>query len=147
MMMLRDGKADAIVAGADSPYSETLRAVVPLAELKPGVRRAVGLHVILAEGKVYIVGDTSLNIDPDATALVEIALQSAALARDLGLEPRVAMLSFSNFGDSPHPRAKKVRDAVTILQRDHPELIVDGEMHGDVAVVPRVALQNFPHSK
>lgn len=146
MMMLRAGQADAMVAGADAAYSDTLRVVVPLAELKPGVKRAVGLHVILAEGKVYVVGDTSVNIEPDAAALADIAVQAAALARDLGLDPRVAMLSFSNFGDSPHPRAKKVRDAVAILQRDHPEIVVDGEMHGDVAVVPNVAKQNFPHS-
>lgn len=146
MMMLRAGQADAIVAGADSPYSDTLRVLVPLAELKPGVRKAVGLHVILAEGKVYVVGDTSLNIEPDAASLADIAVQAASLARDLGLEPKVAMLSFSNFGDSSHPRARKVRDAVTILHRDHPDMVVDGEMHGDVAVVPRVAQQNFPHS-
>jgi len=146
-MMLRAGQVDAMVAGADSPYNDTLRAVVPLAELKPGVKRAVGLHVILAEGKVYIVGDTSLNIEPDAAALADIAVQAAALARDLGLDPRVALLSFSNFGGSPHPRAQKVRDAVAILHRDHPDLVADGEMHGDVAVVPHFASHNFPHSR
>ena len=147
MMMLRSGQADAMVAGADSPYADTLRTVVPLAELKPGVKRAVGLHVILAEGKVYIVGDTSLNIEPDAAALADIAVQAAGLARDLGLDPRVALLSFSNFGGSPHPRARKVRDAVAILQRDHPDIVADGEMHGDVAVVPQFASHNFPHSR
>ncbi|HTQ08545.1 MAG TPA: NADP-dependent malic enzyme [Fimbriimonadaceae bacterium] len=147
MMMLRSGQADAMVAGADSPYSDTVRAILPLAELRPGVNRAVGLHVILAEGKVYIVGDTTINIDPDPAALADIAVQAAALARDFGLDPRVALLSFSNFGGSTHRRAAKVREAVEILHRDHPDIVADGEMHGDVAVVPQFANQNFPHSR
>ena len=147
MMMLRAGRADGMVSGVERSYVDTVRAVLPLAELKPGVRRAVGMHVVLVEGKVLIFADTTVNVEPDTPQLVDIAVQAAELARDFNIEPRIAMLAFSNFGDNDHYKARKVREAVTILHREHPELKVDGEMHGDVAVLPDYAARNFPHSK
>lgn len=146
-MMLRLGHADAMIAGADDAYGDTMRALLPLTETAPNVSRAAGFHVILIEGQVFVIGDTTLNVEPDSTALAEIARQGAALASDLGLLPKVALLSFSNFGDSSHPRAKKVRKAAAILRREAPHLLSDGEMHGDVAVLPDFAKANFPHSR
>ncbi len=147
LMMLRTGKADGMVAGIERSYVDTIRVVLPLAELKEGVRRAVGMHLVLVGGKVFIFADTTVNIDPDARELAEIAVQASVLARHFNLEPRIAMLAFSNFGDNDHPKARKVREAVAILHAEHPELVVDGEMHGDVAVLPEFARDNFPHSK
>jgi malate dehydrogenase (oxaloacetate-decarboxylating)(NADP+) len=147
LMMLRTGKADGMVAGIERSYVDTIRVVLPLAELKPGVRRAVGMHLVLVGGKVFIFADTTVNIDPDARELAEIAVQASVLGRHFNLEPRIAMLAFSNFGDNDHPKARKVREAVAILHEEHPDLVVDGEMHGDVAVLPEFARDNFPHSK
>ncbi len=146
-MMLRTGMADGMVAGASSPYVDTIRNVLPLVPLKPGISRACGMHLILKEGKVFLCADTTVNVEPDVRLLVEIALQAAAVARHFGMEPRVAMLSFSNFGDNNHPKARKVRDAVAYLHEKHPELCVDGEMHGDVAVLPDWSRANYPQSK
>jgi malate dehydrogenase (oxaloacetate-decarboxylating)(NADP+) len=134
VMMLRTGLADGMVCGATRSYVDTIRIVLPLAELQPGMRRVVAIHVVLAEGRVFLFADTSINIDPDARQLVDIALTSAHVARHFGLEPVVAMLSYSNFGDNDRPETRKVREAVRILHREHPELRVDGEMHADVAV-------------
>ena len=147
MLMLRMGLADGLVAGIERSYPETLSFVLPLAELKPGFSRAIGVHVLLVESKVFLFADTTLNIDPSDSQLVEIAWSTAQVARHFNIEPRVAMLSFSNFGDNEHPEAKKVRRAVEILHREHPDLIVDGEMHGDVALLPDYARNNFPTSK
>jgi malate dehydrogenase (oxaloacetate-decarboxylating)(NADP+) len=147
MMMLRAGHADGMVAGGDRPYVDTIRRLMPLAELRPGVSRAAGMHVVLAEGKVFIFADTTINIEPDAAQLVEITLLAAEVARWFNCEPRVALLSFSNFGDNNHPKVRKVREAVAILHRDHPDLIADGEMHGDVAVLPDFSAANYPHSR
>jgi len=146
-MMLRMNMADGMVAGARAPYVDTIRSVVPLLPLKPGIARAVGMHLILKEGKAFLCADTTVNVEPDTNLLVEIALQAAEVARHFGMDPRIAMLSFSNFGDNNHPKAKKVRDAVAILHEKHPDLCVDGEMHGDVAVLPEWSRANYPQSK
>lgn len=146
-MMVRMGRADALVAGAEDAYSDTIRMLLPMFDVRHDVVRAAGFHLLIVEGQVLIMGDTTLQVAPDAKHLADIAQQGAALARDIGMEPRVAMLSFSNFGDSRHPEARKVRDAVALLRHQLPELIVDGEMHSDVALVPDVARRNFPHSR
>ncbi|MDY0110738.1 MAG: NADP-dependent malic enzyme [Candidatus Krumholzibacteria bacterium] len=144
VMMLRTGRADGMVCGATRSYVDTIRIVLPLAELQPGRRQAVGMHVILAEGKVYIFADTTIAINPDASRLVDIALTSAQVARHFGLEPVIAMLSYSNFGDNDRPETRKVREAVKILHREHPDLRVDGEMHADVAVGGPQNLKSVP---
>ncbi len=146
-MMLRLSHADAMIVGADDAYGDTMRTLLPLTETAPGVGRASGFHVIMIEGQVFVIGDTTLNIDPSSELLAQIALQGAEFARELGLTPKVALLSFSNFGESHHPRAKKVRKAAELLRKLDPLLACDGEMHGDVAVLPEFARQNFPHSR
>ena len=146
-MLVRLGRADAMVAGAEDAYSDTIRLLLPLLERKPGVDRLAGFHLLIVDGQVLILGDTTLQVDPDARALADIAAMGADLAADLGMEPRVAMLSFSNFGESRRPEARKVREATAILQAQRPGLAVDGEMHGDVALLPAFAATNYPHSK
>ncbi len=136
VMMLRSGEADGMVCGATRSYIDTLRWVLTLAEMRQGVSQVVGMHVLLIERKVYIFADTTVNFNPDSRLLAEIALMAAAVARHFNLDPRVAMLSFSNFGDNDTPESRKVREAVRILNEEHPELNVDGEMHADVAVIP-----------
>lgn len=146
-MMVRMGLADTFIAGAEDAYSDTIRKLLPISEMRPGIRRAAGFHLLIVDGKVLILGDTTLQVRPNARELADIALMAAALASEIGLEPRVGMLSFSNFGDSRHQDALKVRDAVAILQHEQPDLIIDGEMHADVALLPSFAGANYPHSR
>ncbi len=147
VMMLRNGEAEGMVCGADRSYVDTIRVVLPLTELQPGVGRVVGMHVLLVEGKVYIFADTTLALDPDARQLSEIALIASQVARHFGLEPIVAMLSYSNFGDNNTPHSRKVREAVRILNADHPELRCDGEMHADVALAGDLCEKSVPDCK
>jgi len=147
LMMIRSGEAEGMVCGADRPYVDSLRWVLRLGSVKKGVRGVVGMHVMLVGGKVYILSDTTANFDPDSRQLVEIALRAAMVARYFNLDPVVAMLSFSNFGDNDRPQSAKVREAVRILHEEHPELRVDGEMHADVAVTPEACRMSVPESK
>lgn len=146
-MMVRLGEADAMVSGVEDAYSDTIRDLLPLVERKEGVQKAAGFNLIMVEGQVLVIGDTTLQISPNAAQLAKIALMGAELASSIGLEPKVALLSFSNFGESRHPEAKKVKEAVSIIKRERPGLIVDGEMHGDVALVPSFAALNYPGSR
>ncbi|MEJ2368932.1 MAG: NADP-dependent malic enzyme [Acidobacteriota bacterium] len=147
LMMLREGMADGMVAGITRAYVDTVRTVLPLVPLKPGVTKAAGMHMFLKEGKVFLCGDTTVNVDPSAEQLVEITLLAAQMARHFNIEPKIALLAFSNFGDNNHPKAIKVREAVRMLHEKYPDLVVDGEMHGDVAILPEFSKANFPHSK
>ena len=147
VMMLRSGEAEGMVCGADRSYVDTLRVVLPLAQLREGVTRVVGMHVLLVAGKVYIFADTTVNYSNNARQLAEIALMASTVARHFNITPVVAMLSFSNFGDNDRPESRMVREAVQILNREHPELRVDGEMQGDTAVLERLAGLHVPDGK
>jgi malate dehydrogenase (oxaloacetate-decarboxylating)(NADP+) len=147
VMMLRTGEADGMVCGATRSYADSLRWILTLSEMRQGVTRVVGMHVLLVENKVYIFADTTVNFNPDARMLAEIALMAASVARHFNLDPVVAMLSFSNFGDNDRPESQKVREAVRILNEEHPELNVDGEMHADVAVLPGECEKSVPDCK
>ncbi len=147
VMMLRSGEAEGMVCGATRSYADSLRWILTLAEMRQGVSRVVGMHVLLVDNKVYIFADTTVNFNPDSRLLAEIALMAASVARHFNLDPVVAMLSFSNFGDNDRPESRKVREAVRILNEEHPELNVDGEMHADVAVLPGECDKSVPDCK
>ncbi len=144
VMMLRTGEAEGMVCGANRSYVDTLRPVLTLAEMRQGVNRVVGMHLLLVEGKPYIFADTTVNFEPDSEQLVEITLMAATVARHFNMDPVVAMLSFSNFGDNDRPGSRKVREAVRLLNERHPDLRVDGEMQADVAILPGGCDQAVP---
>ncbi|HEY6843906.1 MAG TPA: phosphate acyltransferase, partial [Thermoanaerobaculia bacterium] len=96
--------------------------------------------------QLFVLADTTVNIDPTADQLAEIAALTAETARRFNMEPRVAMVSFSNFGSTEHPDSDKVRDAVRLINERHPDLVVDGEMQADTAVVPYIAHEDYPWS-
>ncbi len=147
VMMLRTGEADGLVCGAQRSYVDTIRVIMPLSEREPGVKRVVGVHVMLVGEQVYVFADTTLNIDPDARELADIAVIAARVARHFGLDPVVALLSFSNFGDNDLPATRKVREAVRLLNAEHPELRADGEMHADVALAGDTCGKTVPDCK
>jgi malate dehydrogenase (oxaloacetate-decarboxylating)(NADP+) len=138
-MMVHMGDADGMVAGVSMHYPDTIRPALQTLGTAEDVRIASGVYAMIVKDKLYFFSDATVNIQPDAEDLAEIAVSVADLAREFGETPRVAMLSFSNFGSTKHPRAEKVRKAVEILKRDHPDLVVDGEMQADTAVNPELA--------
>jgi malate dehydrogenase (oxaloacetate-decarboxylating)(NADP+) len=154
-MMVAMGEADAFVSGLTAEYPEVIRPALEIFHTRSGTRRAAGAYLMIvddrtshpARDRVYIFTDATVNIDPSAEDLAEIASLAADFARQLELEPRVALLSFSNFGSTDHALSRKVRAAVDILRQRRPDLMVDGEMQADTAVVPEIVDQRYPFSR
>jgi malate dehydrogenase (oxaloacetate-decarboxylating)(NADP+) len=147
LMMVDMGLADGLVGGIGRPYPESIRPVLELIGPREGVKRVTAVEAIILPDQLYVLTDTSLNIEPDAETLAEMAILGAEAAKQLfDLDPKVAMLSFSDFGSVNHPLARKVAKAVEMLHEQVPDLVVDGEMQADVAVSERVA-GVFPHSQ
>jgi malate dehydrogenase (oxaloacetate-decarboxylating)(NADP+) len=146
-MMVRMGDADGFIAGVSQHYPETIRPALQIIRTRPGVDRVCGLYVIATSKDVYFFADTTVNIEPTAEHLAEIAILSAEVARWFNIEPRVAMLSFSNFGSTRHPLAEKVRRATALVKQRAQHLVVDGEMMADTAVVPELATADYPFSR
>jgi malate dehydrogenase (oxaloacetate-decarboxylating)(NADP+) len=144
--MVANGDADALVSGVNLHYPETIRPALEVigAHAKAGI--VSGLYMLVFEHHVAILGDTTVNIDPTAENLAQIGYAAARIARTLGLEPRIAMLSFSNFGSVRHPEAEKVARAVTLLRERDPSLVVEGEMQADTAVSPAILRRDYPFS-
>jgi malate dehydrogenase (oxaloacetate-decarboxylating)(NADP+) len=145
-MMVHRGDADGLLAGVTQHYPETIRPALQIIRIRPNVHRVSGVYVILTKHQVYFFSDTTVNIEPTAEDLAEIAELAAEVARDFNFEPRVAMLSFSNFGSTHHPLCEKVRKAAELVKQRHPEMMVDGEMMADTAVVPEILEQDYPFS-
>ena len=138
-MMVHMGDADAVVAGIDSNYPEVIRPALEVVGTADGVRRVCGLYMVALPSRTPLFfADTTVNIEPSAEDLAEIALLSAGFVDELGIHPRVAMLSFSNFGSAPHPASRRVRDAVRLVKERAPLLEIDGEMQADTAVSARL---------
>ncbi len=146
MMMLEQGDADGVISGLHAYYPATIRPALQILRTRPGVKRVSGAYLLMFKGRMIILADTTVNIDPTAEELAEIAALTAQTARRFNLEPRIAMVSFSNFGSTEHPQSEKVRQAVQLLKDRRPDLIVEGEMQADTAVVPEIAQLDYPWS-
>ena len=147
LMMLQRGEADAFLGGLSYEYPQIVRPALQIFHTRPGVKRASGVYLMVVKGRLYLFTDATVNIDPDAETLAEIALLAADFAETLEMEARVALLSFSNFGSTPHPHSRRVQQAVQILHERRPELVVDGEMQADTAVVQEIVEDRFPFSR
>jgi malate dehydrogenase (oxaloacetate-decarboxylating)(NADP+) len=145
-MMVNQGDADGLVAGVDMYYPETIRPALEVVGTRPGVSHVAGLYMMVLERDVLFFADTTVNIDPDAETLAQIATLSAGFVRWLGIEPRVGMLSFSNFGSVRHPQSDKVRVATERVKEMDPSLEVDGEMQVETAVLPEMRERVYPFS-
>jgi len=145
--MVAAGDADGLVSGLEGEYSDTIRPALGLIGTKPGTKRVCGCYILILRDRIFFLADTTVNIDPDAETLAEIASLTAQFARRFDITPRVAMLSFSNFGAHPHPAAAKVRRAVEILHEREPQLAADGEMQGDTAVVESILKGSYGWSR
>src|SRR5271169_2871987 len=146
-MMVRMGDADAIVSGVTQNYPDTIRPALQVIGVREGIHKVSGLYLIITrKGDPYFLADATVNIDPNAEDLAEIALCAAQEARRFGIEPRVAMLSFSSFGSTRHPLCNKMRRATELVRYADPTLIVDGEVQGDVALNAKKLEAAFPFS-
>jgi malate dehydrogenase (oxaloacetate-decarboxylating)(NADP+) len=146
-MMVKMGDADAFISGLTYDYPEVIRPALQIHHTHPGARRAAGVYIMIANNRTYLFTDATVNIDPSAEDLAEIACLSADFARQLGMEPRVALLSFSNFGSTPHKLSDKVKRAVDIIKENCPDFAVEGEMQADTAVVPEIVDERYPFSE
>ena len=147
LMMVHMGTAEAFISGLTQEYPAIMRPALQIFGTLPGARVASGLYLMIVEDRSYFFTDTTVNIDPDAETLADIAVLGADFAKTLDIEPRVAMLSFSNFGSTPHPFSQKVRDAVALVSERRPDLMIDGEMQADTAVVDAIVNERYPFSE
>jgi malate dehydrogenase (oxaloacetate-decarboxylating)(NADP+) len=146
-MMVELGYADGLLSGISQSYPDSIRPALEVIGAEKGGKLA-GIYLVLAKNKEYWFADTTVNIEPNEEELADIAIRTAEFARSFsGAEPRVAMLSFSNFGSNPHPKAVKIRRAVEIIRKKSPDLIVDGEMQMDTALAPGISEENFPFNR
>jgi malate dehydrogenase (oxaloacetate-decarboxylating)(NADP+) len=146
-MMLAAGEADAFISGLTFEYPDVVRPALQVFHTRPGVSRASGVYIVIVKKQVYLFTDATVNIDPDATTLAEIAISAADFARTIDIDPKVAMLSFSNFGSTPHPLSQKVSDAVELVRARRPDIAIDGEMQADTAVVVDLIESRYPFSQ
>jgi len=146
-LMVRLGDADGMVDGITRDYGETIRPALEVIDRRPGVKRVSGMYIVVLNRKIYFLADATVNIEPTAEDLAEITRLAALRARRLDIEPRAALLSFSNFGSSRHPLAEKVCRAVELVKEAEPELIVDGEMQADTALDAGLMARFFGFSK
>ncbi len=145
-MMVHMGDADVFISGLTAEYPQVIRPALQVVGTRDGVNHTSGVYIVIIKQRVYFFTDATVNIDPNAKTLAEIAILTADFARSLSIEPRVAMLSFSNFGSAPHPTSAKVRDAVQIIKKTRPDIAVDGEMQADTAVVADIVEDRYPIS-
>ena len=147
VMMVYMGDADACVSGLVHHYPEVLRPALQIVKTKPGVRKVAAMYMMVLKDRVLFFSDPAVNIEPTAEDLAEIAILTADTVREFDIEPRIAMLSFSNFGSVRHPLSEKVRRAVEIVRERRPDLVIDGEMMADTAVVPEIVETYYPFSR
>jgi len=146
-LMVRLGDADGLIGGLTTHYPDTIRPALQVIDVRAELRRVAGVYVLITpKGDVYFLADATVNIEPSAEDLAEIAIMAAEKARRFSADPRVAMLSFSNFGSTRHPLSDKVRRAVELVRARAPELMIDGEMQADTAVVPQIIDETYPFS-
>jgi malate dehydrogenase (oxaloacetate-decarboxylating)(NADP+) len=146
-VMVEMGDADGMVSGLTAHYSDGLRPPLQIIRTAPGTGTVAGVYMVAMRQRVLFFADTTVNIDPGPETLAEIALLTADLVRSFDIEPRIAMLSFSNFGSVRHPRTDKVRKAVEILLERAPGLKVDGEMQANTALVEEIMKGTYPFNR
>lgn len=146
MMMVRLGYADGVIAGLTTNYPDTIRPALNVIGMRHNIKNVSGMYAVIAKKGTYFFSDTTVNIDPDAQTLAEIALLTSETVQRFDIVPRVAMLSFSNFGSTKHPRSEKIKQAVAIVKSKNPNLMIDGEMQADTAVSPELLEKEYSFS-
>ena len=146
-MMVNEGEADALLTGYSRSYPSVVKPMLQLIEKAPGVSLVATTNLMITNRGPMFLSDTAINTNPTAEELAKIAIMTAKAAKMFGIEPVIAMISFSNFGSSVNDSATKVRDAVEYLHKNHPEMIIDGEIQADFALNHKMLTAKFPFSK
>ena len=146
-MMLNEGDSDAMISGYSRSYSTVFRPVLDTIGKFDGVTKVATTNLMLTKRGPIFISDTSINIDPTAEELAKIAQMTNYTTKMFGLSPVIAMISYANFGSSKNPSARKVKEAVDILHKSNPDMIIDGELQTDFALNPEMLKENFPFSK
>lgn len=146
-MMVQQGDADGLISGLIGHYPDTIKPALQIIKMRKNRSVVAGLYMMILDRDIYFFADTTVNIEPSAEQLAEIALGAAEMAQTLNIEPRIAMLSFSNFGSVKHPLTQKVQQATEIIHQRNPKLIIDGEMQADTAVEPETLQRTYPFSR
>lgn len=143
-MMVEAGEADALISGYTTSYPNTIKPALQCIGVKEGFKIVSGMYIVIAKKETYFFADCTVNVNPNAEQLAEIAISAANAVKAFDVVPKIAMLSFSNFGSAEYPESLKVKEAVKIVKSKMPELIIDGEMQADTAVVPEILDKTFP---
>ena len=147
-MMVETGQADAMIGGLSHNYPDTIRPALQIIGKQPGVKKVSGMYILMSRFGPLFLADTTINFDPDTDDLVEIAELAAEEVKKFNIEPRISFVTYSNFGSVPNgPAPVKMREAVGILNKKHPEMIVDGEMQAHLAFDTELLKANHPFSK
>ncbi|HEX6600142.1 MAG TPA: NADP-dependent malic enzyme [Gemmatimonadaceae bacterium] len=144
--MVARGDADALLSGVTMHYPETIRPALQVIGAHPSAKVVSGMYMLVTERHVVFCADTTVNINPTAEQVAQIAFAASRITRTLGIVPRIAMLSFSNFGSVKHPEAEKMARAAQLLREKDPSLVVDGEMQADTAFDPVILHRDYPFS-
>ncbi len=145
-MMVNKGDADTMLSGINQHYPETIRPALEVIGKQDKLSKVHGMYMMVFKKKVVFFSDATVDIDPTPEELAETAILTAEKVRQFDIEPRVAMLSFSNFGSSSHPSALKVKKATALVKQQAPDLIVEGEMQANVALDPELMEEQYPFS-
>jgi len=145
-MMVDNGEADAVVSGLTRKYPDTIRPALEIIGMNPGTKRVAGMYIMLTKKGPLFFADTTLNFNPTEDELIDITLLTANVVTNFNIKPRIAMLSYSNFGSNMSPEASLVRNAVTRIKEAYPEMVIDGEMQPGVAFNKELLKENYPFS-
>ncbi len=145
-MMVEKGDAHAMVGGLTQHYPQTIRPALQCIGVKEGLKIVSGMYIVIIKRKIFFFADCTVNVDPTADQLAEITISAAEAVKEFDIVPKIAMLSFSNFGSAPYPQSIKVADAVKLVKQRRPDLMVDGEMQADTAVVAEKIEKEYPFS-
>ena len=146
-MLIYMGKAKGLVSGAAHTTADTVRPALQIIKTKPGYKRCSGAFIMLRDEEMYLMADCAINIDLDAEGLAEVAVVSNETARQFGMDPKIAMLSFSTKGSASHERVTMVAEATKMAKEKNPEMAIDGELQFDAAFVETVAKKKAPGSE
>jgi len=144
--MVEFGEADAMISGLTKNYGSTIKPALHVIGVEPGVKRVAGMYMMMTKKGPVFFGDTTVNVDPTAEELVDITLLLDKSVKQFNIKPRIALLSYSNFGSNDGVTPEKVRETARLLHKNHPEVIVDGEMQGNFAINNELLKDNFPFS-
>lgn len=136
-----------MISGYASSYPNTIRPALQCIGVREGLSVVSGMYIVIAKKETYFFADCTVNVNPTKEQLAEIAISTADAVREFDVVPKIALLSFSNFGSAPYPESIKVKEAVKLIRQTRPELIVDGEMQADTAVIPEIIEKTFPFAE